>query len=235
MYRAISFLTVFIMSFTLLISCGKDNVTLQFKEKGFGYFPLQQQNPKIYKYTNITIDVVAGIQDTSIWYIRETIADTVIDTLDYSVIRVVREKRRADTLSWEPATVLSIRTYDRQIVRVDENIPYLILSFPIKHDYSWNGNKYNTNDEELYTYSSENIQDTILNMKYDSVLVVSQNYFKSIYTYVFKEERYAYGIGMISKIVYDVESQPNHANINLSLPIEERITKGTITIYELMP
>ena len=34
------------------------------------------------------------------------------------------------------------------------------------------------------------------------------------------------------KTTYDVESQPNHANINLNLPIEQRITKGTIEIYE---
>ncbi len=186
-------------------------------------------------FTQITIDVVAGIRDTQVWKVRDIVSNIIIDTLDYTLYRVERVRRKADTLAWQPFTVYGIREYSKSIVRIDDNIPYVILQFPEKQGKTWNGNEFNVKPAEQYTYTKINTNDTIQGIIYDSVLVITQQKFKSLYTYQFKEERYAYGIGLISKIKYDVESQPNHANINLNLPIEQRITKGTIEIYERIP
>lgn len=231
MKRIILYFIVFIG----FISCKENTFEPAKNEYSFAYFPLDTTKTLEYKYTFINVDVVAGFRDTSIWFFRDRIAEEVIDSLDYKLYRLVREKRRSDTLPWEPATVWGIRKYDRMLVRVEENIPYVIFQFPEKVKKTWDGNLYNDLGEELYAYTALNNNVTIGNTPFDSVMVITQKNFKSLYTYQFKEEKYAYGVGLISKTVYDVESQPNHANINLTLPIEERITKGTIEFYELIP
>ena len=93
---------------------------------------------------------------------------------------------------------------------------------------------YNENEDQQARYEKIQITDTILGVPYDSVIVVKQQDFKSLYTWQYGEERYAKNIGMIYRKAIDVESQPNHARIDLSKPIEERITKGTITQYRLV-
>lgn len=231
-HKAVFFLVYF--SVIYLFSCNKAPAPHTHIEKGFEYLPLENTTPKLYKYSFINIDLLAGIRDTSVWYFKELITDTITDTLDCTLIRVERLKRRSNSDPWEPATTYSYRVYANKIVRVYENIPYLILDFPIQQNKTWNGNIFNTLDNEDYIYSFINTQDTVGQTAYDSVLVVNQQEFESLYTYQLKEERYAYGVGLILKVAYDVESQPNHAQINLSDPILERITKGTIEKYELI-
>lgn len=219
----------------LMLACNEEQPKPVAESKKLQYIILETPHQCNFTYTQIIIDVVAGIRDTNVWKVRDIISNVIVDTLDYTIYRVERVRRKADTLAWEPFTVYSIRSYSKSLVRVEENTPYVILQFPEKLGKTWNGNEFNTKPIEQYTYTATNTTDTIQQTIYDSVLVVTQKNFKSLYTYQFKEERYAYGVGLISKTTYDVESQPNHANINLNLPIEQRITKGIIEIYERIP
>lgn len=221
-----------IISFLCLFSCKENSYTPQPTQLHTKYIVLETPHECNFTLTQITIDVVAGIRDTQVWHVRDIMSNEIVDTLDYTLYRVERNRRKADTLPWNPYTVYSIRAYSKSLVRVWENTPYVIMQFPEIIGKTWNGNEYNTKPAEQYSYTAINTTDTIGQTIYDSVLVITQQNFKSLYTYQFKEERYAYGVGLISKTTYDVESQPNHANINLNLPIEQRITKGTIEIYE---
>ena len=100
--------------------------------------------------------------------------------------------------------------------------------------FSWNLNEFNTGEDQEIYYSAVNQPDTIAETSYDSVLFVLQKDFKSLFTYEYSEERYAKNVGLIYKKIIDVESQPIHMQVDLTKPIEERITKGTIKTYKLI-
>lgn len=198
------------------------------------YYPTKIGSSRVYECTQIKIDVLAEKKDTDVFYMKEIIAACIADTNSCKVYAVDSYRGTTANGPWTPYVSSSIQKYANSVVKVDQNVPYQILKFPAKFDFSWDLNLYNTNGEQQVHYDKIHVTDTILDTAYDSVLVVLQQDFKSLYTWQYGEERYAKNVGMIYKKVVDVESQPNHAWIDLNKPIEERITKGTISQYLLV-
>lgn len=225
------FFWLYIVLWTLC-SCSKEKAEPEILWQS--YFPMQIGTTRLYECTKINVDVLAGKNDTSIFYIRETIAAQVNDTNSCKVMAVNSDYSEQSNGPWQPYSSTSLWNYGNSIVRVEDNVAYQILRFPAKVDYTWDLNVYNTNEEQSAYYEKINVSDTVLNCVYDSVLVVSQQDFKSLYTWQYSEEKYAKNVGMIYRMTVDVESQPNHATIDLSKPIEERITKGTIVSLQLV-
>ena len=225
-------LLIYCFALIICVSCSKDEVSPQMDWDIF--YPLSIGTTRVYECTNITIDVPVGTNDTSIFYIREEVAECIGDTNACKVYAEHCWKSDSPNGPWEPYVSLSIQKFGHAIVRVENNEPFQILRFPATKNYTWNINQYNTRDEQQVFYSDIFVSDTISNIVYDSVLVVSQQDFKSLYTYQFSEERYAKNVGLIYRKNIDVESQPNHAKIDLTKPIEERITKGTMTTFKLI-
>ncbi|SRR5574344_791784 len=198
------------------------------------YYPLSIGTERIYECTSITIDVLAEVNDTSVYIVKETVVSSLNKGNTCEVFAENCEKRTADIAAWVPYVSLGVQRYDHSIVRVEDNVPYQVLKFPVNTLFSWNLNEYNTQEEQKTSYSAVNQSDTIAGIGYDSVLFVMQKNFKSLYTYEYAEERYAKNIGLIYKKTIDVESQPTQMQIDLTKPIEDRITKGTILTYKLI-
>ncbi|MCQ2959253.1 MAG: hypothetical protein MJ198_03575 [Bacteroidales bacterium] len=216
----------------ICFSCQKEQIKKDFSWSD--YYPIAIGNERIYEYTNIRIDLPAGIKDTDIFFIKEKTISLLSHTNECEVFAINKFKSSSESGPWEDFSSMSIQQYAHSIVTVEENIPYQILRFPAKYDYSWDLNLYNTDLEKSIYYKKINMQDTIFNVVYDSVLIVLQDDFKSLYTYQFAEDHFAKNFGLIYRQRIDVESQPNHAKIDLSLPIEKRITKGTISTCRLV-
>lgn len=198
------------------------------------YFPLIPGMERVYEVTSIHIDAPTDIRDTSVYFLRERVLDTIFDTLDYTVYLISQETRNSDTVPWQHLEQIAIRKHQRTLVQVTNNMAYTILQFPESESITWDGNEYNTNDPEMYSYSDISAEYSNQTITLDSVLIVKQSFFESLYTYTFKEEQYAYGVGLCSKIDYNYESQPTQGNININLPIEERITYGYLRRYSLI-
>ncbi len=232
MYRLIIFLACIFIGFS---SCKKKNVEPSGEEYYFKYLPLNIGNERIYKVTFINIDVPAEINDTTVFFIKETVTNTIFESADYKTFVVKRFLKDIDSTAWQAFDQIAIQKHKRSLVTITNNEAFVSLQFPEKKDKVWDGNLYNSKKEELYTYSKVNTQETVQSNSYDSVLVITQNYFKSLYTYTHKEEKYAYKVGLISKTIYDIESQTtDNPSINIADPIEERITKGTLVTGELI-
>jgi len=218
----------------MFLSCSKEATLPEYNDPSFEYFPLIPRMERVYEVTNIQIDAPTDIRDTSIYFLRERVLDTIFDTLDYTLYLISQETRNSDTLPWQHLEHIAIRKHQRKIVKVENNMVYTILQFPESESITWDGNEYNSNDPEIYSYSNTSAEYSNQTVTLDSVLIVKQSFFESLYTYTFKEEQYAYGVGLCSKIDYDYESQPTQGNININLPIEERITYGYLRKYSLI-
>lgn len=198
------------------------------------YYPLSNGCVRTYECTSVKVDVPAGLYDSSVFFLRETIGGIVSKENSCTVYADYFEKSETPNGPWSPYLSQSVQKYSNAIVRVENNVPYQVLKFPAKYDYSWDLNLYNQEDEQLVFYDKIFSHDTIYTSTFDSVLVVLQKDFKSLYTWDYAEERYARNVGLIYRKNISVESQPNHARIDLSKPIEDRITKGTITTLQLV-
>ncbi len=214
----------------LVVSCKKTDVQpfVQWNE----YYPLTIGSTRTYDCVSIRIDVPTGIEDTAYYQIRETVVACISDTNSCRVYAIQTEKKVKGESTWAPYSSHSVQQYDHQIVRVEENVPLCVLKFPPSTSYSWDLNAYNMSQEQQINYVGINEFDDETDS--DSVLFVLQQDFKSLYSYQHSEERYAKNVGLVYRKNIDVESQPNHAPIDLNDPIEERITKGTITTYKLV-
>lgn len=214
----------------LVFSCKKEDPTPAIDWQS--YYPLTIGTERIYDYTSIRIDLPAAIDDTVHCFVRETVEALIADTNGCRVFAEKYEKSPSKNGPWEAFGSFSVQQYAQSIVRVEENVPYQVLLFPAKVNLSWNINTFNTLESQQVYYSVINNCDEGLA---DSTITILQNDFKSLYTYQFAEEQYGKNVGLISKVVIDVESQPNHLpSLDITKPIEERITKGTITRLTLV-
>ena len=216
----------------LLSSCKKEEAKpVDWTE----YYPLTIGTTRIYECTKITIDVPADIHDTATFLLRETVKSLISKTKNCKTFAVNCEIKEEGSNEWKPYFSLSVQQYDHAIVRVKDNVPLQVLKFPAKTGFTWDLNEFNTLDEQRISYSAINfINDNRADVLWsDSTLEVTQSDFKSLYTYQYAVEKYGKNVGMIYKKTIDVESQPNHAKIDLTKDIEERITKGTISTFSL--
>jgi hypothetical protein len=115
--------------------------------------------------------------------------------------------------------------------RVEENIRYKKLIFPVSTKSSWNGNAQNTLDPLNYSYLFVDLPRTIGNTKFDSVLQVNQQDATNLISKKYYIEKYARHVGLVQKQVIDVESQPDGVPDSLlpvwiATPIMDRVDKG---------
>ena len=216
----------------LLSSCKKEDAKpVDWTE----YYPLTIGTTRIYECKKITIDVPADIHDTATFLLRETVKSLISETKNCKTFAENCEIKEEGSNEWKPYFSLSVQQYDHAIVRVKDNVPLQVLKFPAKIGFTWDLNEFNTLDEQRISYSAINfINDNRADVLWsDSTLEVTQSDFKSLYTYQYAVEKYGKNVGMIYKKTIDVESQPNHAKIDLTKDIEERITKGTISTFSL--
>ena len=199
------------------------------------YYPLAIGTTRIYECTKITIDVPTDIHDTVTFLLRETVKSLISETKNCRTYAENCEIKEEGSSEWKPYFSLAVQQYDHAVVRVKDNVPLQVLKFPAKTGFTWDLNEFNTLDEQRIAYTAINyINDVATDVLWsDSIVEVTQNDFKSLYTYQYAVEQYAKHVGMIYKKTIDVESQPNHAKIDLTKDIEERITKGTISTFRL--
>ena len=128
--------------------------------------------------------------------------------------------------------------------KVEENVRYIKLAFPVKENQTWNGNAQNTADEIDYSYEFIDRPRTYGTVSFDSALQVTQVDDKLInkIAHQYQIEQYARNAGLVYKQYIDVGSQyPSVWNgtasdsiiMFLNKPIMQRVTSGvqyTMTI-----
>ena len=220
------------ISVLLLMSCKKDKVEIDTNDSSFNFYPLAAGTERVYKVTTISVDKDVDLYDTTIYYLKETVMDTIIDTLDYKMFLIKRDRRVHDTLSWEYDKQVAIKKYKRRLGFQEDNQEISILQFTERNGMTWDANEFNSLDMEEYEYTETSTKDSILNELYDSVLVVLVEDTENKIERIFNEYRYQYGVGLVSQTDIDVGSQGD--GVQLIGPVVDRITFGTIFKKELM-
>ncbi len=184
--------------FTVLIfACKKEDGTPA--KFYYEYYPDDVGTWVEYDVMYVDRDDASGVNDTTEYELREIIESTFIDNQGRPSLRIERYWRTADSLPWVIKDIWYATRTTTKLEKIEEDYRYLRLVFAITDDKRWNGNVYNTLDEEEYEYDQLHESMTIGNLNFDSTATVIQRSNTNIIEISEASEIYANHVGLIKK------------------------------------
>lgn len=214
----------------ILHSCKKDKDSISNIDFGKDYFPIKVGVYIVYDVDSTAYNEITHIPTTYKYRLKEIIKQAFTNdenTTSYRLERYIKyydSTKSYDQIPWQIKDVWTIVPYSNSIEKIEENIRYVKLVFPVKQGTQWNGNAKNTLGEKIYSYEYVDNSESINNIHFDKVLKVKQYEFRSLIQYQNEYEKYAKNVGLVYKEMINLESQ----NIVPNVPVENRAEKGYI-------
>lgn len=195
-------------SLIFFFSC-KKNETAQPAYLGYDFFPSDTGRYITYNVTEIIWnDFYNPPQiDTSYYQLKEFRESIYKDNEDRNCIRIERYQKNNDTLNWELEDVWSACATNKWVEKTEENVKYMKLVFPLKEGTFWDGNLFNTNEEQEYSFEDVFRPYTINEQTFDSTVIVSQKEEITLINRDLQYEIYARNVGMIYKRFLQVQTE----------------------------
>lgn len=230
----LSKLALIIFCFTLLISCDKTETEDFDTEMVEEYLPLQQDKYIIYRLDSTVFTNFGRNIEVRKYQVKHEIDTLITDNLgrpSYRVFRFLRDS--AGTQPWTPSGTYFITLLDKEIEVIEENLRVIKMHEPIRLYFSWKGNRhlsaepyssrYNFSNDNLMNewdfsyeemggsgiYGGETVNDILTVMQIDESLNAPVTNPMS-YGYLTRSiEKYARGIGLVSRDYILWEYQPS--------------------------
>ncbi len=162
--------------------------------------------------------------DTFHFQIKEVIDSMGIDGENQPIQNLTRYKRQNDTLPWNFLVRWTAKITATSYQKVEDNIRYIKLGFPITNSEQWDGNAFNTLGVENYFYGAINQAVSYGSFYFDSTLtVVEGDSTIGFVNYPYGIEKYATGLGMYYHYYAAVDFFPGTTQIITGLQYTERI------------
>jgi len=183
-----------------LLACTESTVEPDFSRTGAEYFPLKVGQYVIYDVESIEYDIL-GTVDTSRFQLKSEVIDSFESQAGTIKYIIHRHSRETSDDPWEFQTAWSSYANSNQAILIEENIPYLKLTFPIEKDRVWDGNKLNSLEQDDYTLTD--LDQGFVTTQGDSLThilrVVQSNNQDTIIQQDKRIEMYAQDIGLVYK------------------------------------
>lgn len=205
-------LLVIVIASIFLVSCSKENQGIE-TDFGYEYAGLELGKYVVYDVDSLFFDDFTGTVDTTIFKLKEVVAESYTDLEGDEAFVIHRYRKDHDTLSWYLQDAWNAKITSSNYQKVEENIRYVKLFFPVRDNSQWNGNAMNNYPKQSYEYTEIDKQETIGNKALNAVLTVEQEDDQNnlINPRLF-EEKFAKNIGLVYKRSMDLERD------NLSSP-----------------
>jgi hypothetical protein len=201
----LSLLPKIIVLFLYMTSCKNEKLNPEKVVIGYEFFPLQTGQWREYKVDSIVhldSDDIYEI-DTAIrhytYHIREVVDTPFFDAQQEQAFVILRYKRMHDSLPWDFNSLWTAKLTPHSAQRVEENIRFVRLEFPVRSNATWNGNAFNFFPVEEYRYENLFEPGSWGALSFDSTVTVLQNEFITSVNRTFKVEKYAAGAGLVFK------------------------------------
>ncbi len=239
MIRFSTLLGAFVL-FLLFFSCKSENVTEEFPiDYGYEYFPLEIGKYKDYQVDSILYDTTGmGVltRDSRI-YVREMIMDTLTDNLGRTQYRIERFEKKNLADQWEIKDVWTAVRTETQAERIEENLRFIKMVFPLERGAIFNGNAF-IDEYSIISVEGEPLEvfkgweseidevgeaTAIGNELYEEVTTIIQANSENAIELRSSFEQYANGIGLVYKEQRILDSQNTSP-----IPWEDKAQKGYI-------
>lgn len=184
-------------------ACKPNNVPPEQIDMGYDYFPLDTGNYIIYDVQTIEYKF-DGTIDTQYYQLKELVKDTLTDDESKLAFRLERFRRTDSSANWpfEPDSVWTAKITSYHAIKVESNIPYVKLVFPVKNRIEWDGNAFNTLEKkegDEYRIEDLDLEYTIGNRTFKNSLKVIHPFITSNIGKYERYEVYAKNYGLIYK------------------------------------
>jgi hypothetical protein len=184
---------------SVFASCSKDNSsTINGDPAGFRYFPIDTGHWVIYNYDSTALSPFGNVRYQ--YQLQEYIRSTFIDNTGQTAERIERYVKINDTTPWRIVNVWTANLHSNDAEKVEDNVRFIKLAFPVKLSATWNGNALNNIYPEWdYTYTAVDQPLTVGSLHFDSTLTVLQVNNFNLVQNQYGVEQYAKGVGLIYK------------------------------------
>jgi hypothetical protein len=209
-----------------LFSCTDDESDQPLVNLGYEYFPTDLGRFVEYKVDSIwhdqPVSTIPGIHDTSTYYLREVLESLVTDAEEEPSIRIERFKKDSLDDEWELVDIWFAKRTAQNAEKVEENVRYIKMAFPINTSAQWDLNALNFKDEWLTNYDSLYTERTFGELNFPSTVTAVQRINKNLIEDELAYEVYAQGVGLVLRYERDLETQLSY-DLN---PIADNIRSG---------
>lgn len=247
-----------LIRFTLLFGCVilslqscKDESTIEDFQVDFGYeySPIAIGKYWDYQVDSTTYDIGTSeniIVLNSTTYVREMITDTLTDNIGRLAYKVERSERSSLDGAWEVKDIwMTVRT-EQQLERLEENLRFVKMVFPIKTGLAWDGNQF-IDETTAITVAGETIEVfksweyevdfvgepvAVSNELYDDAVQIIQADNENLIELRYSKEQYVRDIGLVYKEMKILDTQC--ISDCEGLPWEEKAEKGFILRQSLI-
>ena len=214
--------------------------------QGEEFFPLIIGDYIDYQVDSTIFDVdgnsTAVIESTS--FLRETVSDTLRDSEGDLIYRIERAEKTNLSDPWEIKDVWVSKRTEFQAERVEENLRFIKMVFPLAEDAFWNGNLF-IDDRTIIPIAGESIEvfknwsSEIVSlaepavvavdapedgMFFDEVTTISHADSENLIELRQVTEKYAKGVGLVEKEMWILDTQ----EIDQTKPWRLKAQKGYI-------
>jgi hypothetical protein len=227
-FISILILPLFITIF-FLISCKRETVAPI--DIGYKYFPVNIGHSVTYEVDSTVWDdfyPVGSPQHVRKFHfqITELIESTFLDNQNRPTQRIERYEKD-DTFPTFLKNVWSSNLTSITAEKIEGNIRYIKLSFPIAEGKTWNGNAFNILSPMDYQYNNTYKSFTVNGFTFDSTITVIQDVDSNKINVKNMFEVYAKNIGMVYKQFDTVLYQPGS-------PYPDSIVAGVKCTYKII-
>ena len=204
-----SFVIFFFLFSVIFFSFKKYEKTIPINY-GYNYAGLTVGKYVIYDVDSIFYNVPFGVVNNYKFQLKEVVDSKYIDAQGNEAYKIIRYKKdTAISPDWVHQVVWNATITNSNFQKVEDNIRFVKLIFPIKTGKKWNGNSMNALSPWEYEYTSTHQPETIGSTVLDSVTTVTQfdDENEILIQRQFYQEKYAANIGLVYKRAVDIQKK----------------------------
>ncbi len=209
MSKWVQYIILLVILSIILLQCKKDPPPiLDYK---YEYFPTKIGHWVTYEVDSIIYDDFIGLIDTSHTQLKEIIESSFLDNEGRTSYRIERYVK-TDSTPWQIKNVCYSTLTQTRAERVEDNLRFIKLIFPIKENDTWKGNAFIDAVDDLdymynwdYKYDVVDVPANINSNAFDSTLKIIQQADTNLIEVNYFEEKYAKNVGMVYRRAVHLE------------------------------